>query len=190
LVIVVAGCVALGPGTWRRRWWPAVVGLLLGACLIAPAAASITVAYTGEGPFDTPFQPAAQTAADEAEVNAEQAAATAYGALLAQHDGGVPPAYVAAVETSGAAAPQIAGTGLEFLPIGGYLGGLPAPTLAQLQTLIADGQLQYFYVVTNPIGTDGRILWIVDHCVQSSSRPALGGRITFAVFRCTPQDVG
>ena len=64
-------------------------------------------------------------------------------------------------------------TGLEALPIGGYDGTTPSPTLAQVQADIRQGRFHLVWVAS---GTDPQLRWIISHCHQVAKR----------YFFCTP----
>jgi hypothetical protein len=69
------------------------------------------------------------------------------------------------------------------LPIGGYLGGGAAPTLATVQSDVRTGFVRLFLLPIRPASPDPRVRWIEANCGQeqtaTSSRP-----IQFAFFRC------
>ncbi len=52
--------------------------------------------------------------------------------------------YLFAVSSWETASPYIEATGQEVMPMGGFSGSVPAPTLAQVQQLVASGQLKFF----------------------------------------------
>jgi hypothetical protein len=60
--------------------------------------------------------------------------------LSAHRDGAK---YLLAVQGSNAAATEIAATGDSILPMGGFTGSVPFPTLAQFEKLVSTGQLHY-----------------------------------------------
>jgi 4-amino-4-deoxy-L-arabinose transferase-like glycosyltransferase len=66
-----------------------------------------------------------------------------YRYLTAHRDGAT---YLLAVQGWTAAAPYILATGQQVLPMGGFSGSVPEPTLARVQKLVAAGQLRYFMV--------------------------------------------
>jgi 4-amino-4-deoxy-L-arabinose transferase-like glycosyltransferase len=127
LTVIIAGlglaaivAVLLAPA---RRWTLALAAV---AVLAVPAAASISVVAKGFGPFDTPFESAASsTLARELGAVAKQTAAL------------LPPLERAnrgerdlmATQTAAVAAPFIYDSGQEVLPIGGFTGTIPEPTL-------------------------------------------------------------
>lgn len=69
--------------------------------------------------------------------------------------------YPLATYTALLAAPLIYATGQEVLPIGGFQGTNPSPTLNRLQRLIAQGQL---HLILGPIDTDARMRLAATHC--------------------------
>jgi 4-amino-4-deoxy-L-arabinose transferase-like glycosyltransferase len=163
----------------------AVGGAALSMAFV-PAVTTGAVVADGLGSFSTPYQSASVTALTT--TNAEQY----------QSQGGQLAAYynrffgngkiVAAVDTTALAAPFIMVTGREFLPIGGYLGVNPSPSLARLQRLVRTGQLRTFLIPIRPEGHDPRTLWVGAHCMFANSRPALGGA-TLAYYDCGRQAV-
>ena len=58
-------------------------------------------------------------------------------------------------------------TGLEALPIGGFTGTIPSPTLGQLQADIRAGRFHLVWIATD---TDPRLKWLATHCSQISPR--------------------
>jgi hypothetical protein len=52
--------------------------------------------------------------------------------------------FVAATSGWNSAGPFIMATGQPFLPMGGFSGSVPQPTLAAVQHLVSTGQLHYF----------------------------------------------
>jgi 4-amino-4-deoxy-L-arabinose transferase-like glycosyltransferase len=153
------------PGRARRLTafaYPAAAVLLL------PAAASVSCVIRGLGPFDTPFE-SSQTA------HTNQALAAAAPAITkeAQRLELQTPAGDAlfAADTSGLATDYILYSGREVLPIGGYLGNVPAPTLATLQADISRGYVRVFVLPVSPPGPDPRVRWLESHCARVPSRP-------------------
>jgi 4-amino-4-deoxy-L-arabinose transferase-like glycosyltransferase len=152
------------------------------AVLLLPAAASVTSVVQGLGPFDTPFE-------SSKTVHNNQLLAT------------VGPTFTRAVErleldtqpgdalfgtdTSGLADNYILYGGQEVLPIGGYLGNEPAPTLVQLQADINSGYARAFMLPVSPAGTDPRVRWIESHCARQSPPPNRRP-LPYGTFLCTP----
>ncbi|MGH3227627.1 MAG: hypothetical protein ACRDOA_03460, partial [Streptosporangiaceae bacterium] len=64
-------------------------------------------------------------------------------------------------------------SGREVLPIGGYLGNVPAPTLAALQADISRGYVREFVLPVSPLGPDPRVRWLESHCTGQPPPPNL-----------------
>ena len=73
--------------------------------------------------------------------------------------------------------------GREVLPIGGFLGNVPASTLATLQADIRDGYVRVFVLPVSPAGTDPRVRWLESHCAREPRRAGLPP-IPSAIFHC------
>ena len=58
-----------------------------------------------------------------------------------------------------------------MLPIGGYLGNVPAPTLATLRADISRGYVRGFVLPVSPPGPDPRVRWIESHCTRQPPPP-------------------
>lgn len=71
-------------------------------------------------------------------------------------------------------------TGDEVLPIGGFTGTGPSPTLDQLRADVAAGR---FHVVLSFPSADPRLVWVDQHCRALASKDP-----TFRVHDCTPAD--
>lgn len=81
-----------------------------------------------------------------------------------------------AAQSSALASEFIYLTGLEVLPIGGFTGAIPSPTLSQLETDIHTGQFHLVLAVSS--STDRRLRWIAAHCRKLSSH----------TYYCVPAD--
>lgn len=69
-----------------------------------------------------------------------------------------------ATQTSALAAPFIYDSGREVLPIGGFTGSIPEPTLSKLKALIAAGA---FHIVVQAAKVDDpRLLWVSQNCIS------------------------
>jgi len=151
------------------------------AVLLLPAAASVSSVIRGLGPFDVPFE-SAQTA----HVTQALAAARHNLTMAAQRlDQVTPPGdALFAADTSGLAQSYVLFSGREVLPIGGYLGNVPVPTLATLQADIDRGYVRVFVLPVSPAGPDPRVRWIESHCARAFQpvvRP-----LPYANFVCAP----
>jgi 4-amino-4-deoxy-L-arabinose transferase-like glycosyltransferase len=150
--------------------------------LLLPAAASVTSVVQGLGPFDSPFE-SSKTAHNNQLLAAAGPNYTRAAQRLALE---TPPGHALfGTDTSGLAENYILYSGLEVLPIGGYLGNAPAPTLATLQSDINDGYVRFFALPVSPSGSDPRVQWIEAQCPRQPPPPDSRPR-PYANFICGP----
>lgn len=93
-----------------------------------------------------------------------------------------------ATKTSVLASPFIYATGQEVLPIGGYTGTIPEPSVGTLESMIA--ARQFHLVFASPKSKDPRITWIARHCVHvptPRSSPGPGNILAIAIYYCSPR---
>jgi 4-amino-4-deoxy-L-arabinose transferase-like glycosyltransferase len=150
-VAIVCAVLALAQ---PRRMLP----LLLAAVLVAPVVGGIEVIVQRGGPFDTPFEAAAirrLTGVDVARLVQYSGIATEKLAI------GAGSRYLAAAYTSALASPLIYASGEEILPIGGFDGRTPSPSVATLRADVASGAL---HTVLLAPARDARVTWVVDNC--------------------------
>ena len=148
----------------RTRASSTGVALAVLAVLAVPAAASIV--SNSFGPFDTPFEPAAGSRlARELGQIANQTRPLLAPLIRAR---GLQPDLMA-TQTAAVAAPFIYDSGQEVLPIGGFAGTAPEPTLATLQAMIVHAD--FHLVIQAPIVTDPRLLWVKRHCFALPAIP-------------------
>jgi hypothetical protein len=122
----------------------------------------------GLGPFDTPFE--SSKTAHNSQVLA--AAAPALTRAVQRLELQRPPGdALFGTDTSGLAENYILYSGREVLPIGGYLGNVPAPTLATLRADISRGYVRGFVLPVSPPGPDPRVRWIESHCIRQPQLP-------------------
>jgi hypothetical protein len=169
--IIAVGIAATGLIVWPlagRRPVPfaAALGAGLAAVLLAPAVASVSVAAHGQGAFDTPFESA--RAQEAIAIGAGNQAIVSVRAAIPfwQHLENTAP-YLMAAQSAALPSLVIYDTGLEALPIGGFDGTTPSPTLAQLQADIRHG---LFHLVWIASATDPRLRWITSHCTRLTKR--------------------
>jgi hypothetical protein len=86
--------------------------------------------------------------------------------------------YVAAL------VPAVA-SGREVLPIGGYLGNVPAPALAMLRADIRRGYVRALVLPVSPPGPDPRVRWLESHCTRRP-QPPRRRPVPYATFFCGP----
>jgi hypothetical protein len=119
-----------------------------------------------QGVFDTPFEPAGQRAAiDAVFIGAPAQVRATLPRLESPVNGGN---YLLATQTAALASVFIYDSGREALPIGGFTGTIPSPTLPQLQADIRRGE---FRLVLGTARPDPRLRWIAAHC-QTIGLPA------------------
>ena len=163
--------------------------LVLGsAAVLAGAAwASGTAVNDRLGPFDSPYQPAAQTASEQA---GWARAVAVWPAASADAARAPAAASIVTAETS----PQVSmlelATGREFLPVGGFSGQVPATPLRQFIADVGRRQVSHVAVSVKPMTRNPDMLWVVAHC-----RPArvtaeyntfrVDGR-TYRAYVCAP----
>ena len=138
------------------------------AVLLLPAAASVSGVIRGLGPFDTPFESSKTAHNNQLLALAAPRITRAVQQLELQ----TPPGdALLGTDTSGLAQNYILYSGREVLPIGGYLGNVPAPTLATLQEDISRGYVRVFVLPVSPPGSDPRVRWIESHCTRQPLPP-------------------
>ncbi len=144
------------------------VGYAGAAVLLLPAAASVSCVVHGLGPFDTPFE-SSKTVHISHLLAAAAPILTRFDHRLELH---TPPGdALLGTDTSGLAQNFILYSGREVLPIGGFLGNVPAPTLATLRADISRGYVRVFLLPVSPQGPDPRVRWIESHCTRQPQPP-------------------
>jgi hypothetical protein len=140
-----------------------VVAFTMACALLLPGVAAALMVTRGLGPFAAPYEPASAT------ISRAQARSTriADEQVVAQLGSTYNTPIPLATDSSILAAPFILATGSEVLPIGGFQGGVPSPTLARLQRYIAAGEVRAFVVPVH--SDDPRIEWIHSHCTPPGS---------------------
>lgn len=179
---LVATIVAFFVRRRLHRVGPQVVVVSCALLLIAPLAASVAVVNRGLGPFDVPFESSDASAITQALSNRLS--------LIEQDESRIrlPRDRVAlVVDTSGLAAAQILFTGNEVLPIGGYTGAVPSPTLDEIKRGALDERLSYFELPIDPPSDDPRLTWVETNCHKISDNRSANG-ITYGLYDCRPDD--
>ena len=178
----------------------AVAGLMAGvaALLVAPAAWALSVldpAYAGSS-FDATAGPGGAgplTGPLRVTVTLDGPQRRIY-AYVTAHRGGA--RYLMAVQSPFEASPYIVATGQEVLPIGGFSGFAPAPTLDRIRQLVSGGELRFFLLGGGQAGAAGRNsgteLYKITSWVEKSCRqvPALGYRAAPPVNARRPSATG
>jgi 4-amino-4-deoxy-L-arabinose transferase-like glycosyltransferase len=175
VLLLVASAVA-----WSRRWLLAVA-LISGtvAILVVPASGSVLLASDHHGFTNTPFESKKTTEMYDALLGLSSAKeAASIIPVFERLQMGSP--YVMAVYTSAVASIFTAASGKEFLPIGGFTGSIPEPTLDELESMIRASK---FHLVLLTGGHDPRLTWISHHCQHLGPG---GGSV--GLFTCQPAD--
>jgi len=183
VVMLVAAAAAVGQlllAAVRKGEYRTGACFAVTAALLLPAAVSVSCVSRGLGPFDTPFE-----SAKTARVNQALAAAAPNLTRAVQRlEAGTPPGdALLGTDTSGLAQNYILYSGREVLPIGGFLGNVPAPTLSTLRSDISSGYVRLFILPVSPPSPDPRVRWVESHCTELS-RSATGQPIQLAPFFC------
>lgn len=136
--------------------------------LLLPAAASVNSVTGGLGPFDTPFESPGTAHHNQLLAANAPVLTQAVQRLELQ----TPPGdALFGTDTSGLAQNYILYSGREVLPIGGFLGNVPAPALATLQADVGRGYVRAFVLPVSPPGPDPRVRWIESHCTRQPPPP-------------------
>jgi hypothetical protein len=176
---VAAGALAvLAKRGGSRRMLAAMLGTGLVALLLAPAAASARIVGQEQGSFDTPYETPAEAAAIRNLFVTAPAQVQRLLPAMRKVQFGAPD--LVATQSSALAAVFIYDSGQEALPIGGFTGTIPAPTLAALRRDIATGRF-HLAILSARRNRDPRLDWIRAHCIPAPSvNPAL------RTFFCLP----
>jgi 4-amino-4-deoxy-L-arabinose transferase-like glycosyltransferase len=163
-----AGAVVIVSALARRLsgWLVPLGAVALAACvLVAPSAASAALVSHESGPFDTPFE--SQSTGAVLQIGQHPVANSTNSLGIFDRFGGGA-RYVLATYTSLLAASFIFTTGAEVLPIGGFTGAVPSPSLARLEHLVDTNQLRFVLATTLK---DPRLVWIAAHCRDVTPHP-------------------
>jgi hypothetical protein len=99
---------------------------------------------------------------------------------------------VLTVATSATASSAILATGREFLPVGGFSGRVPAPTLRVFVADVRAGKVADVLVPVSPRSHNAAMEWVTAHCAAQpdaelgADRDLSGQRMRF--YRCSPAD--
>lgn len=144
--------------------------MVVAAIILVPLVASVSVVANRLGPFDTPFQPRAVTAFTRSFFGAPLKLSSTLRAIQAVRNGAPD---LMATQTSVLAAPFIFATGQEVLPIGGYTGTIPEPSVTMLRSMVDTGT--FHLVLTASHSQDPRAVWIARHCLRAPTPPNQAG---------------
>jgi hypothetical protein len=166
--------------TWPHRTILAAA-LIVGtaAILVIPASGTAQIVAKRRGFGDTPFETAETAAANAFLAGSGSKRLVSVLPRLEKLQLGSP--YAMAVSTSAVAAGFISATGKEILPIGGFTGTIPEPTISQLAGMVRAGKFHLALLIRG--FRDPGLNWIASHCRHLVRR---GG--TIDLFLCTPND--
>jgi 4-amino-4-deoxy-L-arabinose transferase-like glycosyltransferase len=148
----------------------------LACALLLPAVASALMVTRGLGPFAVPYEPASATET-RAEAKQEMALSAHIAELISSE---YEATWAFATDTSQLAAPYILASGKEVLPIGGFEGGIPSPTVAQLQADVSAGRVRAFLLPG--ASKDPRLKWVYAHCKRTEA--STGGKVPLTLYDC------
>ena len=150
--------------------------------LLAPAITTGVVVTQGLGSFSTPYQSASTTRGTTTGPERYQTNGASVAAFYQRY---FPHAtYIQGLDTSYLASGLIMVTGREFLPIGGFSGTNPSPTLERLRHLVRSGELEQFFVPVKPAGDDPRLAWIRSSCTLGPNQNE--ANVIFGLYYCRP----
>jgi 4-amino-4-deoxy-L-arabinose transferase-like glycosyltransferase len=184
IVAALAAACCLGVLAWRptrRNLAAGPIALAALAALIVPAVASASVVSSGLGPFETPFESRQSTTDAALFFGAGFSVAGTLPALEAGNSGAP---YLMATQTSALAAPFIWASGKEVLPVGGFTGTIPEPSLPALKNLIELGDVHTF--LQSPTATDPRLAWVARNCLKATKRSGPAPVLPIGVYYCGP----
>ena len=185
-LVVLARSLRPGRRAWERRY-----GLVLGAgaLLLGAVWASATSVAAELGPFDSPYQPAAVTAAEQA--NWQHYLAT-WPALVAFTRTSPPTQAADTWETSAQVSTFVLATGSEFLPVGGFSGQVPSTPLPVFIADVRDGRISRVAVSVRPRTRNPDMVWTEAHCavVRTPDGTLHFNGNLYRRYVCTPPDAG
>jgi len=179
VVGVLAVAAALASVVIRRdAVFATALGAGIAAAALVPAVACAGLVASDASAFDTPFEPPQVAQA----VDALPALITQVNRLIPNLESVQAGAPDLMATQSAAVASVFAASGEEVLPIGGFTGTIPSPTLGQLRADIRAGQ---FHLVLAHSAADPRIAWIATHC-RDVTKPGDALKTYF----CVPANAG
>jgi 4-amino-4-deoxy-L-arabinose transferase-like glycosyltransferase len=182
------GCLALSlrrdRGTWERS---AGLGLSAVALLLGGAWASATAVGDQLGPFDSPYQPAADTAAAQARWQRDVAAWPAVAAFSARFP---LTQSVDTAETSAQLSVDVLASGREFLSVGGFSGQVPSTPLHTFVDDVRQRRVVDVLVGVSPLTRNPDMRWVLAHCTVQVGAAATvhESNVVFRRYVCTPSD--
>jgi 4-amino-4-deoxy-L-arabinose transferase-like glycosyltransferase len=162
--------------------WTITCGLALSAvALITSSAwASGSVVIAGEGPFDTPYQSSSITFISQGLQASNRA--QEWPELVRFADATPPGQASDVLESSYLAGEDIFATGREFLPVGGFSGQVPAPSLPQFIHFVATGKVVAAQAAVAPRSHNPDMIRVIEHCPKQAE-----GNTMFTLLGTTVQ---
>jgi hypothetical protein len=176
---VVVAVVLLALSKIRPRLLGAGAVAGLAAVLVAPTVGSAWLVLRGQGAFDTPFESRTAAVGTYELFVATPAAVARTLPTLERARAGAPD--LLAVQSAAVASVFGYPSGEEVLPIGGFTGTGPTPSLPALKDDIAASE---FHLVLAFPSDDPRMVWIAAHCAALPSPTP-----PFRDYYCEPSDV-
>ncbi|MFI5003644.1 MAG: ArnT family glycosyltransferase [Solirubrobacterales bacterium] len=173
---VVGALVLLVPLRSGQAPMSRAVMLAVACALLLPGVAAVLMVTRGLGPFAAPYEPASATVSRARAHDAQMQDQQVIEQLASTYGTSIP----LATDSSILAAPFILATGQGILPIGGFQGGIPAPSLSRLRRYIAAGEVRALLVPVH--SDDPRIVWIHAHCARPAG--AEGSSAPTALYDC------
>jgi hypothetical protein len=122
------------------------------AVLVVPVVATSSIVAYRMGPFDTPYEPRSVVESNRAQ-NARVPDLERFS--------GIGGRYLLAAQPASLAARFVFLGGHRVVPIGGFTGSHPEPSVAKLAGLVANGEVHLVIAVPS---ADPRYQWITAHC--------------------------
>jgi 4-amino-4-deoxy-L-arabinose transferase-like glycosyltransferase len=158
------------------------LGTALLAGLLVPAVAAAGIVAQHRGAFDTPYESEPEAAAIQLLFVRLPGQVSPLIPRLEKVQLGAPD--LLAAQSSALASVFIYDSGREALPLGGFTGAIPAPTLAQVKADVRAGQF-HLAVLSATRARSPVLAWITTHCrAVRSVNPAL------RTYFCLPQNAG
>jgi 4-amino-4-deoxy-L-arabinose transferase-like glycosyltransferase len=174
--VLVLGMAAAAVLVWSRLGAGLAVAAV--ALLVAPVLGGLELVARGAGALDAPFESLATAKTNYALFVATPRLVARSLPGLERAQGGAP--TLMAAQSAAVASVFSYPSGREVLPIGGFTGTQPTPTVPQLRDDVARGR---FHLAVTFTSSDPRITWIATHCHALNRFPK-----PFHDYYCTPPD--
>jgi 4-amino-4-deoxy-L-arabinose transferase-like glycosyltransferase len=161
IAVGLAALATVALAVLRRRRGTLAAALVAGllATCFTPAVGAVSIVAGHEGAFDVPFEQDSVSAEIQEAFVTTPAGVASIVPMLEQGRRGAP--YLLVTQSSALAALFLDATSDEVLPIGGFAGTTPSPTVAQIQADVCHGQFHLAFISDGP---DPRLHWIAQHC--------------------------